>query len=220
MESHNTLIQVPVGVLPTSIPPVVPPPRHPACSRRIARVPRRDIRSHVRRNWQAKLGYAHRLFQCVAVASRPLRVKELAEFLVFDFDTDSTGTTPFHTSSAYGQPGSAQVLLEHGADVHAKGMDGVTPLHWASNEQVARILLDHGADSNAKDDFSRTPLREARVQRRPEVARLLLERGAEEHNADEMINTTPLHTAPAAGQLAVVTKLLKSGADVNAQRKR
>lgn len=130
---------------------------------------------------------------------------------------DSTGTTPLHTSSAYGQPGSARVLLEHGADVHAKGMDGVTPLHWASNEQVARILLDHGADPNAKDDFSRTPLREARVKRRPEVARLLLERGAEEHNTDAMANTTPLHTASAAGQLAVVTKLLKSGADVNAK---
>jgi len=54
-------------------------------------------------------------------------------------------------------------------------MDGVTLLHWASNEQVARILLDHGADPNAKDNFSRTPFREARVKRRPEVARLLFE---------------------------------------------
>src|SRR5260221_8027758 len=36
--------------------------------------------------------YAHRLFQCVAAASRPLRVKELAEFLAFDFDTGSTPT--------------------------------------------------------------------------------------------------------------------------------
>ena len=39
-------------------------------------------------NWE----YAHRLFQCVAAASRPLRVEELAEFLAFDFDTDSTPT--------------------------------------------------------------------------------------------------------------------------------
>jgi hypothetical protein len=29
--------------------------------------------------------YAHLLFRCVAVASRPLRVEELAEFLAFDF---------------------------------------------------------------------------------------------------------------------------------------
>jgi len=41
-----------------------------------------------KQNWE----YAHRLFQCVAAASRPLRVKELAEFLAFDFNTDSTPT--------------------------------------------------------------------------------------------------------------------------------
>jgi len=34
-------------------------------------------------NWD----FAHRLFQCVAVASRPLRVGELAEFFAFDFDS-------------------------------------------------------------------------------------------------------------------------------------
>jgi ankyrin repeat protein len=38
-------------------------------------------------NWE----YAHRLFQCVAAASRPLLVNELAEFLAFDFEA---GTTP------------------------------------------------------------------------------------------------------------------------------
>ena len=37
-------------------------------------------------NWEC----AHRLFQCVAVASRPLHVKELAEFLAFDFEEEST----------------------------------------------------------------------------------------------------------------------------------
>ena len=37
-------------------------------------------------NWE----YAHRLFQCVAAASRPLSVEELAEFLAFDFEAEST----------------------------------------------------------------------------------------------------------------------------------
>src|SRR5260221_13092351 len=43
-----------------------------------------------KQNWE----YAHRLFQCVAAASRPLRVEELAEFLALDFNTDSTPTPP------------------------------------------------------------------------------------------------------------------------------
>ena len=41
-----------------------------------------------KQNWE----YAYRLFQCVAAASRPLRVEELAEFLAFDFDTGLTPT--------------------------------------------------------------------------------------------------------------------------------
>jgi len=41
-----------------------------------------------KQNWE----YAHRLFQCVAAATRPLRVEEFAEFLAFDFDTDSIPT--------------------------------------------------------------------------------------------------------------------------------
>jgi hypothetical protein len=39
-------------------------------------------------NWE----YAHRVFQCVAAASCPLRVVELAEFLAFDFEDGSTPT--------------------------------------------------------------------------------------------------------------------------------
>ena len=39
-------------------------------------------------NW----GYAHRLFQCLVVASRPLRIEELAEFLAVDFDYVGTPT--------------------------------------------------------------------------------------------------------------------------------
>ena len=39
-------------------------------------------------NWE----YAHRLFKCVAAASRPLRADELAEFLAFDFEAGSIPT--------------------------------------------------------------------------------------------------------------------------------
>ena len=42
----------------------------------------RTLREINKADWEL----AHRLFQCVAVASRPLRVEELAEFLAFDFN--------------------------------------------------------------------------------------------------------------------------------------
>ena len=46
----------------------------------------RSLEEIEEQNWE----YAHRLFQCVAAASRPLRVSELTEFLAFDFDAGST----------------------------------------------------------------------------------------------------------------------------------
>ena len=39
---------------------------------------------------EEKWNFALRLFQCVAAASRPLRVGELAEFLAFNFDARPT----------------------------------------------------------------------------------------------------------------------------------
>jgi hypothetical protein len=48
----------------------------------------RTLEEFDEQNWE----YAHRLFQCVAAASRPLLVDELAEFLAFDFKAESTPT--------------------------------------------------------------------------------------------------------------------------------
>jgi len=47
----------------------------------------RTLREIKEINWE----FAHRLFQCVAVVSRPLLVEELADFLAFDF---KAGTIP------------------------------------------------------------------------------------------------------------------------------
>ena len=43
---------------------------------------------------KAQKGNAHRLFQCLAVAVRPLRVEELAELLAFDFQSSTPGGIP------------------------------------------------------------------------------------------------------------------------------
>ena len=43
---------------------------------------------------KAQKGDAHRLFQCLSVAVRPLRVEELAELLAFDFQASTAGVIP------------------------------------------------------------------------------------------------------------------------------
>lgn len=63
--------------------------------------------------------------------------------------------------------------------VHARGTDGMTPLHFAATPEIAGFLLDHGADINARDlDHHGTPAQWA-VKNRLGVCRYLIQRGAE-----------------------------------------
>ena len=57
------------------------------------------------RNWK----YAHTIFQCVAAASRPLRVDELSQFLAFDFKAESTPT--FQADQLLGDPAKTVLTM-------------------------------------------------------------------------------------------------------------
>ena len=63
--------------------------------------------------------------------------------------------------------GNIEAVKQHiaaGADVNAKGGDGVTPLHYAAangHKEIAELFITKGADVNAKDRSGETPLHEA-----------------------------------------------------------
>ena len=72
--------------------------------------------------------------------------------------------SPLHLVSYrhYDFPAKAgKILLEAGANLNGKDLDGYSPLHYAAmNERVGllKVLLDSGARVNAKDDKGATPL--------------------------------------------------------------
>jgi ankyrin repeat protein len=80
-----------------------------------------------------------------------------------------------------GHKGVCRLLIEHGADIHAKH-DGA--LRWAAgngHKGVCRLLIEHGADIHANDDCA---LRGAAEYGNEGVCRLLIEHGAD-INADD-----------------------------------
>jgi ankyrin repeat protein len=105
-------------------------------------------------NWE----YAHRLFQCVAVASRPLYVNELAEFLAFDFEAGSTPTfladwrpeDPTHTVLSMCSSLLA-VIKPHG------GSPFVQFAHFSVKEYLASARLAKAKDSISRFYVSMTP---------------------------------------------------------------
>ncbi len=57
-------------------------------------------------------------------------------------------------------PQKIQAAIEHGADVNARDLDGMTPLMAAAESNldpvVVMMLLEAGADGRAKDNWGRT----------------------------------------------------------------
>ena len=71
---------------------------------------------------------------------------------------DHDHSTPLHLAAQYSSVKAAQLLLEHGADIHARNKNGWTPLHESLVDVKDKayglsmeLLLEHGADVDARD---------------------------------------------------------------------
>jgi len=132
-------------------------------------------------------------------------------------------------------------LLDHGADVNSRAVDGFTPLHLLNvlvRPEISRMLLEHNADINARDRFGNVPLHwaaipefagdagDARYSKEAlETMRLLLDHGADPNVRDDD-GCTPLHDSswwqkggypPRKGTVEGSRLLLDHGANIDAE---
>ncbi|GAA6023157.1 hypothetical protein JCM11491_003282 [Sporobolomyces phaffii] len=76
----------------------------------------------------------------------------------FQFVVDwanSKGMTPLHTAAMRGELESAQILIEHGADINAPDLQGSTPLHYALSYgklSVVKMLVEHDCETDLKNN--------------------------------------------------------------------
>ena len=136
----------------------------------------------------------------------------------------STRTTALHEAVPYSGAEVVSMLIERGADIHARDSTGRTPLHVLADygeEDVTAIfamLTVGGTDINAKDEDGNTPLHKAATS--VEIAALLIERRADIH-AKNKSGETPLHMVAKdwkyAGSEQIAAMLIERGADINAK---
>ncbi len=121
-------------------------------------------------------------------------------------------------AATYGHAEIVKVLLEHGADPDAAGVDGYSALFCAIEYPDAlKILFGAIAEgSNPRDrNNGRTLLHSAADHGAVESARLILARGIPVESRDPY-GRTPLHSAAEFGQLDIVQLLLDHNADPGA----
>ncbi|KAK3186393.1 hypothetical protein K4F52_004931 [Lecanicillium sp. MT-2017a] len=132
---------------------------------------------------------------------------------------DVPADTPLILAAAKGHTQIVKMLLAAGANVNARGDDGMNSLQSAANEaplELLEVLLAHGADPHHVDDQGHTVAMSAVYNKDIKVLERLLEAGAD-GEAKCMHGETPLIVAARNGNVAAVKSLVASGADIKAQ---
>tara|TARA_B100001029_G_scaffold161687_1_gene150597 strand:+ start:279 stop:833 length:555 start_codon:yes stop_codon:yes gene_type:complete len=95
-----------------------------------------------------------------------------------DVNLKYKGGTPLHQAARLNKNEIVKLLISSGADIHVTDdVRGRTPLHFASNSEIAELLIVAGADVNAKARGS-TPLHNAAYRGLKEIVELLIAKGA------------------------------------------
>ncbi len=117
---------------------------------------------------------------------------------------------PLHTAAYFGHIPVVDVLLEAGALIESKDMQGGTPLHAAAlaNQQaMVQFLQSRGASINAKNNKGQTPFHLAVLSADVEIVHFLFEAGAMLDARDSEGNTS-LHTAAESNNTFEVLEFL------------
>jgi hypothetical protein len=94
----------------------------------------------------------------------------------------SRASTPLITAAFLGKTEAAKILIDAGADLNYKNIDGSTALHTAAafgKTEAAKILIDAGADLNCQNNAGATALHTAAFFCHVEIVEALLEKGAD-----------------------------------------
>ena len=137
------------------------------------------------------------------------------------FNLKLHGQTPLHIAAETNALDVVNVLVEHGADIHAGHWNddgGWIPLEFAVNANalsVATMLVDRSGAGIDKSHLN-SLLGHAAYRNAAEVVAMLIDRGAE-IDAMTDFGRRPLHSAAYGNAPEVVAALLARGADINAK---
>ena len=126
--------------------------------------------------------------------------------------------TALHLAAENNFHEGVELLVQHGASLNARNVYGSTPLYSAARNgqrEAATALVGKGADVNIQSQQGWTPLFTAVRHGNSGLAKFLLLSGATSQSTDD--GSTPLHFAAKNGFLDLMTSIIQTGADKDAQ---
>ncbi|XP_063913940.1 uncharacterized protein LOC135130477 isoform X2 [Zophobas morio] len=139
---------------------------------------------------------------------------------VIDKD-EANACTALHNACSNGHYDVAVYLIENGADVNVKNVNGDVPLCFAANSgylDIVKLLMEHGAELDVPNHHGTTGLYAAAANGHLKTVEFLYENGANV-NVVDADGDTPLHDAAHNGHLSVVQYLVLHRANTSIRNK-
>lgn len=146
-------------------------------------------------------------------------VDSCQEDFAFEMLAGKSGNSALLLAVSFNHLEATKSLLAKGADVNAKILNGLTPLHYSAGKgykSMVELLLTNNADIGVMNQNGFTPLHYAVQENQETITEVLLANKADV-NTKDIRGRTPLHHAANNGLAAVAKMLLASGAEVNAK---
>ena len=128
-------------------------------------------------------------------------------------------TRQLFTAVNRGDSRRVRSLIDRGAEINARNVAGVSPLHMAILEDdtgIADILLSMEADPNIREGVNQlTPLHYAVGNGNTELVISLIASGADPNVTDAVALSTPLHVAASKGLAKIALSLILGGGSVD-----
>lgn len=138
-------------------------------------------------------------------------------------EPDDTGATPLILATLKGSMPICKMLIERGANINHRNLNGHTPVKYAgskNHKELLKYLLDcDGIDANASDQLRETPLHRVASMGHHDCLRILLTHPNTSKtisiDAQNLRGETPLHLACECDDLISAKLLLNSGASTD-----
>ncbi|KAK3386051.1 ankyrin repeat-containing domain protein [Podospora didyma] len=153
----------------------------------------------------------------IAISNR--RAEILGPLILFHTQQDPAGYTKemaLWTAAEWGLDETMDALLEAGANIDIRDLNGQTPLGRAARESKAaatKLLITKGASVNVIDEYGATPLHRAARTLNVRLAEHLIKGGAELSILDKN-GYSPIHLAAIYGTSEMLEFLAGHGADL------